>query len=370
MQRIRTMPPGTPPTADVWESVACRDLRYVNDSEPGITRQRRDKDFIYRYPSGALVRDSAVLARIRALAIPPAYDAVWICVDERGHLQATGRDSRGRKQYRYHPLWQAERSAVKFDRLIILGGILPTLRAAIDRDLALPGLPRRKVLALIVRLLEQSRIRVGNDEYRRANGSFGLTTLRDRHARVDGSRIEFRFRGKRGKQHRIQVIDRRLARLVRRCQDIPGQDLFQYIDEHGKAHTLGSTDVNAYLADLTDHEVTAKDFRTWAGSVLAIRVCRDCLAETGQHDGSNLLARVVTAVAQELGNTPAVARGSYIHPAVLDAIAAGALDDLDEPPPDDAHAGLDENERVLLSLLGALASTTAPTATERKRLVS
>jgi DNA topoisomerase I len=244
-------------------------LRYVSDAMPGILRRRAGKAFSYRGPDGGLIKERAELVRIRRLAIPPAWTGVWICRYANGHLQATGRDARGRKQYRYHPEWRAVRDAAKFDRMLAFAKALPRLRARIAEDQARRGLPREKVLATVVRLLEVTLIRVGNQEYARDNGSYGLTTLRDRHVDFEGVRLIFEYRGKGGKQHRISLRDRRLARIVRSCQELPGQHLFQYVDEDGQRQPVDSADVNAYLQEITGEPFTAKDFRTWAGTVLA-----------------------------------------------------------------------------------------------------
>lgn len=300
-------------------------LRYSTDARPGIARRRAGRGFSYRGHDGRIVRDRSTLARIRALAIPPAWTDVWICPDPDGHLQATGRDDRGRKQYRYHARWRVRRDEQKFQRIIAVAQALPRIRRRCDRDLARRGLPRDKVLAAVVRLLELTLIRVGNDEYARLNRSFGLTTMRDRHARVRGSTVRFRFRGKSGQQHEVDVRDRRLAGIVGRCQELPGQELFQYVDEDGTIRDVASDDVNAYLRDAAGTEVTARDFRIWAGTVLAYRSLR-ALEPT---DDERVARRnVVEAVRQSAGmlrNTPAVARQSYVHPGVLEAYLEGAI---------------------------------------------
>ncbi|HEX9754540.1 MAG TPA: hypothetical protein VGA42_02485, partial [Gemmatimonadales bacterium] len=251
------------------EAARAADLRYVSDDQPGIRRRRNGTGFSYVGADGRLVRDTQTLSRIKALAVPPAWTEVWICPSPSGHLQATGRDARRRKQYRYHRRWREVRDETKYSRLVLYGRSLPRLRARVRRDLRLPGLPRDKLLAVVVRLLETTLIRVGNDEYARANGSFGLTTMRTRHVRVQGAEISFRFPGKGGKMHEIRLDDARLARLIKRCRELPGQDLFQYLDEAGDIQTVNSTDVNEYLRLATGQDFTAKDFRTWAGSVLA-----------------------------------------------------------------------------------------------------
>jgi DNA topoisomerase-1 len=306
-------------------SARAAGLLYVRDDAPGITRRRSGKGFSYRSAAGSAITDRDELARIRALAIPPAWSDVWICPSPRGHIQATGRDARGRKQYRYHPKWRELRDETKFSRMALFGSALPAIRRTVEEHLGLPGLPREKVLALVVRLLEQTMIRVGNEEYARANRSYGLTTLRDRHVDVDGSRARFRFRGKSGVVHEVDVADRRLARVVRRCQDVPGQELFQYIDENGEGRSIGSVDVNEYLRTVSGDDFTAKDFRTWGGTVAAAIILRAC----GEHE--TLAARrahiveTVRRVATILGNTPAVCRKSYVHPSVIAHYEEGAL---------------------------------------------
>ncbi len=322
-------PAGRPaPTVDrpaARQSARAAGLRYAGDDQPGLSRRRAGRGFAYRDMDGQPIRDPATLARIRALAIPPAWLDVWICPDPNGHLQATGRDARGRKQHRYHPRWRHRRDIAKFDRILAFAGVLPTIRTRCDRDLARPGLDRTKVLAAIVRLLELTLIRVGNDEYARLNRSFGLTTLKDRHATVRGTSVRFRFRGKSGRDHEVGIRERRLATVVRNCQDLPGQELFQFRDGDGQPQDVTSDDVNAYLREAAGADVTTRDFRTWAGTVLAYRA----LSMLGPGlDGGAARKNVVEAVrvtAGRLGNTPAVARQSYVHPAVLEAYLDGAI---------------------------------------------
>jgi len=298
-------------------SAKAAGLRHVSDGAPGIARRRAGTRFRYHDPNGALVRDKAVLARIRALAIPPAWERVWICPREDGHLQATGRDARGRKQYRYHRRWHEVRDETKYGRMLAFARALPRIRRRVRQDLALPGLPRDKVLATVVRLLETTRMRVGNEEYARENESFGLTTLRARQVRVNGSTMEFRFRGKSGVWHEFALNDRTLAAIVRRMRDLPGYELFQYVDEQAETRAVDAADVNAYLKSIAGEEFTSKDFRTWAGTVLAAQA----LHESGQ----NGLSRAIEQVARQLGNTKAVCRKCYIHPAVIDAYLDGRL---------------------------------------------
>jgi DNA topoisomerase-1 len=299
-------------------------LRYSTDARPGFTRRRAGSGYSYRDAEGATIRDPEVLARIRTLAIPPAWTAVWICPWANGHLQATGRDARGRKQYRYHADWRARRETDKFDRMLAFAAALPRIRRRCDRDLARPGVPREKVLAAVVRLLESTLIRVGNDEYARLNRSFGLTTLRDRHVEVEGTSVRFRFRGKSGRVHEVGLRDRRLARVIARCQELPGQELFQYIDGDGEVRDVTSDAVNDYIRDASGGPFTAKDFRTWAGTVLAYRALRALDAPDDTPDKGRVVA-AIKVTADRLGNTPAVARGSYVHPAVLEAYLDGSL---------------------------------------------
>jgi len=300
-------------------------LRYVHDDMPGITRSGEPPHFRYYRPDGKLVKDRATLDRIDALGIPPAYRDVWICLVDNGHLQATGKDARGRKQYRYHPAWRAARDAAKYDRMLAFGEALPTIRARVDADLARQGLPREKVLATVVYLLEKTCIRVGNDEYVYSNRSYGLTTLLNRHVHIAGSKLRFVFKGKSGKKHDIALSSRRVARIVRACQELPGQALFQYLDEKGETHHVHSDDVNAYLKEVTGQEFTAKDFRTWAGTL----ACALCLAEseaaTSATHGKRIVADAIKRVAQRLGNTPAICRKCYVHPAVIEAFQSGSV---------------------------------------------
>ena len=311
--------------ADAVGSARAAGLKYVTDTKPGLRRRRAGRGFRYVDAEGRPARDEATLRRIRALAIPPAWTEVWICPDPDGHLQATGRDDRGRKQYRYHPRWRAVRDETKYGRMIAFARALPALRAAVARDLARPGLPRRKVLATVVRLLETTLIRVGNDEYARANGSFGLTTLRDRHVAVDGRSVQFAFRGKSGIRHTVELEDPRLASIVRRCRDLPGQELFQYVDDDGQVRDVDSGDVNDYLREVTGQDFTAKDFRTWAGTVLAALALEEFEAVDSRAQAKKNVVRAIERVAERLGNTPSVCRKCYVHPAVLDAYLDGTL---------------------------------------------
>jgi DNA topoisomerase-1 len=288
---------------------------------------RSGRGFGYRDPDGRTLRDPATLTRIRALAVPPAWTDVWICPDPDGHLQATGRDARGRKQYRYHARWRSRRDESKFERILVVARLLPRIRRRVDRDLALRTLSREKVLAAIVRLLELTLIRVGNEEYARLNQSFGLTTMRDRHVSVAGSSVRFRFRGKSGRQHEVDLRDRRLATVVRRCQELPGQELFQYLGDDGEPRDVTSDDVNAYLREAAGADVTTRDFRIWSGTVLAYRALRDLEPADGLHAAKRNVIEAVRISADGLGNTAAVARRSYIHPAVVDGYLAGEMAD-------------------------------------------
>lgn len=294
-------------------------LRYVSDQDSGIRRRRAGAGFQFVDAGGRVVRDAATLERIRSLVIPPAWRDVWICPFPSGHIQATGRDARGRKQYLYHSRWRKIRDEAKFAHMASFGAALPRIRRRVRRDLALPSIPREKVLATLVRLLETTLIRIGNDEYARSNGSFGLTTLRNRHAKVHGATIRFRFRGKSGKEHEIDVTDPRMARLVKRCQELPGQDLFQYLDEAGNLHPVGSADVNDYLREITGEDFTAKDFRTWAATLLASQALAAEEAATSAAKAQRTVAKVIQLVAARLGNTAAICRKSYIHPAVIES---------------------------------------------------
>ena len=315
----------TLPLADPPAAAKAAGLRYVTDSKPGIRREKDGEGFRYLDARGEPVEDEATLKRIRSLAIPPAWLEVWICPQANGHLQATGRDAKGRKQYRYHPKWRNVRDEVKYERMINFGKALPLIRAEVDRALKLPGLPREKVLATIVYLLEATMMRVGNEEYARTNKSFGLTTLRNRHVKVDGSDVEFRFRGKSGVYHKIHVHDRRLARIIRSSRDLPGQELFQYVDEEGETHSIDSSDVNDYLRTITGEDYTAKDFRTWSGTVLAAMALQEFEKFDSETQAKKNIVRAIESVAEKLGNTPSVCRKCYVHPAVLDAYLEGSV---------------------------------------------
>jgi DNA topoisomerase-1 len=325
-------------------------LRYVSDDSPGIRRRRKGRGFTWIDVEGKTLRDAAQLARLRALAIPPAWKSVWVCPRPNGHIQATGRDARGRKQYRYHADWRTVRDATKFGRMVAFGEALPRLRARVAEDLALPGLPREKVLAAVVRLLETTLIRVGNEEYARQNHSFGLTTLRTRHVEIAGAEMRFQFRGKSGKDHSVTIADRRLARVVRACRDLPGHELFQYLDESGERQAVSSEDVNGYLREVTGEDLSAKDFRTWGGTLLALSALAAMGCAASDTEASRCVAAAVKLVAEHLGNRPAICRKYYIHPAVLEAFSAGrlpaALAQAAAPPGPAALAAADEEQET------------------------
>jgi DNA topoisomerase-1 len=346
-------------------------LRYSSDDRPGFTRRRHGRGWVYRDVRGRRIRDPLIIKRIQSLVIPPAWTDVWICADPDGHLQATGRDARGRKQYRYHPRFRSRRERAKFDRLIEFARVLPRIRRRVDRDLAIRSLTREKVLAAVVRLLELSLIRVGNDDYARLNRSFGLATMRDRHATVRGQSVRFRFRGKSGREHEVDVRDRRLAAVVRRCQELPGQELFQYLDENGEPVDVQSDDVNAYLRAISGADVTTKDFRIWAATVLAFRTLTTLEPGTTQTDIRRNVLEAVRVSAGRLGNTPTVARASYVHPAVLDAYANGLLPKLRRQPATEAAEAVDgAAERALIRLLEAPLRRDASRAGPTKRPAS
>jgi len=357
-----------PPDPESVEAAKEAGLRYVNDDLPGIARVVAGKGASYRGPEGKAVKDRETLMRIKRLAIPPAWTDVWICPWANGHIQATGRDQRGRKQYRYHPDWSAVRDGAKFERTIAFGKALPRIRKRVAKDLARRKLDRAKVLAAVVRLLETTLVRVGNEEYAKQNRSFGLTTMRDRHVRVSGGRMRFDFRGKSGKRHEIDLHDARLAAIVRRAQELPGQDLFQYLDENDEPQKIGSDDVNAYLREIAGEEFSAKDFRTWAGTVLAAVALRELeKADTKVQTKKNLV-QAVEAVSQRLGNTPAVCRKCYIHPVVLESYLDGRTIERVKAQARAlaakgngraVRAGLNEEERAVLGFLQRKLPTTA-----------
>jgi DNA topoisomerase-1 len=365
MKRGQASPATAPDQPNPAAAARAVGLRYVSDAMPGITRRRAGRAFSYRGPDGRLIRDRADLARIKRLAIPPAWSDVWICPDGKGHLQATGRDARGRKQYRYHPDWRTVRDAAKFDRMLAFARALPRLRERVAEDQARRGLPREKVLATVVRLLEVTLIRVGNQEYARENRSYGLTTMRDRHVDFAGAELIFEYRGKGGRRHRISLRDRRLARIVRSCQELPGQHLFQYIDDEGERQAVDSADVNAYLQEITGEPFTAKDFRTWAGTVLASLALGEFESFDTEAAAKRNVTRAIEQVAAQLGNTAAVCRKSYIHPEVvacyLDGSLLGLLRGRVEQVLREDLAGLRSEEAAVLALLQQRLSREADT---------
>ncbi|MYM34808.1 DNA topoisomerase IB [Duganella sp. FT94W] len=314
------------PAADLAPVAAkLAGLRYVHDDQPGIARKARGKQFHYVDSDGHAVKDADTLARIKSLVIPPAWTDVWICKQPLGHLQATGRDARGRKQYRYHARWRSHRDEAKYERMLSFGKALPAIRKAVDAALRKPGLPREKVLATIVYLLEATLMRIGNEEYARENKSFGLTTLRDRHVRLNGGKVEFRFRGKSGVHHAVAVHDKRLARIIARIRDLPGQELFQYEDDDGEPHAIDSADVNDYLQSVTGADYTAKDFRTWAGTVLAAVALQEYEKYDSEAQAKKNVVQAIESVAKKLGNTPTICRKCYVHPAVIESYLDGTM---------------------------------------------
>jgi DNA topoisomerase-1 len=347
---------------DPAEAARAAGLRYVTDRAPGMHRVKQGEGFRFLTPEGKVLRDKAALARIKSLVIPPAWTDVWITTHANGHLQCTGRDARGRKQSRYHPHWRTVRDETKYERMTQFARALPGIRRRVARDMALPGLPRQKVLATVVRLMEQTHIRVGNEEYARTNKSYGLTTMRTKHVDVHGSQIRFSFQGKSRVHHTVDLTDKRIAKIVKQCSDLPGYDLFQYVDDDGAPHSIDSSAVNDYLREITGEHFTAKDFRTWAGSVL----CCDLLSEfepaTSVTQAKKNVVQAIAQVAAKLGNTPSVCRKCYVHPAVLERYlgnisseeAKGKIDQeiAHEKKAIAAHsAALRREERALVNLL-------------------
>jgi DNA topoisomerase-1 len=340
---------------DPVESAKIAGLRYVTDDSPGIRRQRRGRGFSYIDVDGERITDSSELKRLKSLVIPPAFEDVWICPMPNGHLQATGRDAKGRKQYRYHPRWCKIRSQTKFNRMIPFCAALPLIREQTERDLALRGLPREKVLAVVVRLLETTFIRVGNAEYAQENNSYGLTTLRDRHVEFSGSTVHFHFKGKSGVKHDIAVSDRRLAKIVKRCRDIPGYELFQYFDDQDQRQTIDSEDVNTYVRNIAGDDFTAKDFRTWAGTMLAARELKQLEPFESQTQAKKNVTQAIKAVAKQLGNRPATCRKYYVHPAIIEAYLEGNLDATPSKSPpsevDESPHSLNLEELAVVAIL-------------------
>ena len=342
-----------PARQDATAAARAASLRWVSDETPGIQRVRRGRGFVYRRPNGSLVGDPHTLARIRAIVIPPAWQRVWICERADGHIQASGYDARGRKQYRYHADWRRVRDEDKFGRLAAFGRRLPAIRRRIAADLGRGGLPREKVIAAVVRLLDTTMMRVGNEEYARANGSYGLTTLRTRHASVRADGVRFRFRGKSGVVHEIDLADRRIARIVRRCQELPGQELFVYLDDDGEVRNIGSGDVNDYLRTVAGSEFSAKDFRTWSGTLLAACALAAMPPVRAVSGRRRAVVAAVKEVAGRLGNTAAVCRRCYIHPAVLSAFEEGRTIAARATPAAFSRLRRAGLERALLRLLTA-----------------
>jgi DNA topoisomerase I len=335
------------------EAAKAAGLRYTTDAIPGIRRVKRRGGFSYVAADGKPITDKGEIARIASLAVPPAYTDVWICPLANGHLQATGRDARGRKQYRYHKRWRAVRDENKFDRMIEFAKALPAIRAALARDIALPGMPREKVFATIVSLMASTAIRIGNEEYARENDSYGLTTMREEHVDVKGATVRFHFRGKSGKEHQVQIRDKRIARIVKRSQDLPGQQLFEYLDDEGASHPVRSEDVNEYLKAISEGDFTAKDFRTWEATMTcALRLAALKAQEQSQTDRKKLVAEVIMTVAEHLGNTPAVCKKSYIYPGVVDEfVNNGALELVGRAVAKASPHALDRHERAVVALI-------------------
>jgi DNA topoisomerase-1 len=345
-------------------------LRYVSDARPGIRRRRSGTGFAYRRADGSRLADKDVLRRIRSLAVPPAWTDVWICPFADGHVQATGRDARERKQYRYHPRFREIRDSTKYERVVAFAEALPGIRAKVRKHMALPGLPREKVLASIVHLLETTLIRIGNDDYARQNNSYGLTTLKNRHVTVNGSEVRFRFTGKSGKQWSLRVNDRRIAKIIRACQELPGQELLQYVDADGTPQDVASNDVNAYLREISGEDITAKDFRTWAGTVLAAMALNEIRSFDSAAEAKRNLRTVIESVAARLGNTPTICRKCYVHPEVLTSYLDGNLmleiKSAVEARLRDDLAGLKAEEAAVLAMLrNRLARDTAPRRSRR-----
>jgi DNA topoisomerase-1 len=347
----------TQSVVDPRDAAESAGLRYVSDEQPGIRRRKAGKGFTYVKPGGSKVDDEATLKRIKTLAVPPAWTDVWICPHANGHIQATGRDAKGRKQYRYHARFREVRDGTKYEHMMAFAQALPAIRAKLKEHMALRGLPREKVLATVVHLLESTLIRVGNDDYVKQNKSYGLTTLRNKHVKVDGSELRFEFKGKSGKTWNLQVKDRRIAKIVRACQELPGQDLFQYIDEDGVQRDVTSADVNAYLKEITGKDITAKDFRTWAGTVLAALALKEFETFDTQAKAKKNVRAAIERVASKLGNTPTICRKCYVHPEIMSSYVEGSLllevkKEVESELREDL-AGLKPEEAAVLSLLEA-----------------
>lgn len=349
--------PSSDNIVDPKDAAESAGLLYVSDEEPGIRRKKAGKGFVFVKPGGAKVADEATLKRIRSLVIPPAWTDVWICTRANGHLQATGRDAKGRKQYRYHPGFREVRESSKYEHMMEFAQGLPAIRKTVAAHMGLRGLPREKVLATVVHLLETTLIRVGNSDYAKQNKSYGLTTLRDPHVQVDGAELRFQFKGKSGKTWRLQVKDRRVAKIVKACQDLPGQDLFQYLDDNGERQTVTSADVNAYLKEITGRDITAKDFRTWAGTVLAAMALAEFESFDSEAKAKKNVRAAIERVSSQLGNTPTICRKCYVHPEVFTSYMEGALllnvREEVESELREALSGLRPEEAAVLTLLEA-----------------
>ena len=353
---------------DPYESARIAGLRYVSDTMPGIVRRRAGTGFTYRMPDGSAVRDTEVLRRIRSLVIPPAWRSVWICPLATGHMQAVGFDEKGRKQYRYHPLYRQVRDATKFTRMAVFGLALPAIRNRVAADLKVEGLPKNKVVATVVRLLETTCIRVGNEEYRKQNDSFGLTTLRNRHVQIEGRILRFHFKGKSGQTHDVELTDRKLARIVSDCQELPGFELFQYVDSDGQPCRITSEDVNQYLKEISGEDFTAKDFRTWRGSCEAALALEAMGPASSESEAKKNIVAAVKLTAGRLGNRPATCRKYYVHPAVVDAYTDGSLfATLENTAPVE---GLRREEAAFLAMIATHAPKPKLAATEDKDLES
>jgi DNA topoisomerase I len=347
---------------DPEEAAELAGLAYISDEHPGIRRHRAGKGFRYLSRAGTALTDKATLQRIKALVIPPAWTDVWICPKSNGHIQATGRDARGRKQYRYHSRFREVRESTKYHRMLAFAESLPVIRNKVSEHLGLRGLPREKVLATVVQLLEATLIRVGSDEYAKQNKSYGLTTLKNRHVDVEGSRLRFNFKGKNGKLWRLGVWDRRIAKVIRACQELPGQELFQYVDDDGETRDLTSSDVNAYLKEISGEDITAKDFRTWHGTVLAALALHEFEKFDNQAGAKKNIREAIQRVAARLGNTPTICRKCYIHPEILNTYVEGSLlldvkEKIEAELRDDLP-GLKPEEAAVLTLLQARLSVT------------
>ncbi len=350
--------PGVDIVGDSIESAKAAGLRYVTDKKPGITRRREGDDFAYIGVDGQPIADEKTLERIKGIGIPPAWEEVWISPLARGHIQATGRDAKGRKQYRYHAKWRAIRDETKYSHMVLFGETLPMIRKFIGQDLSRHGLPRERVLATVVTLLDETHIRIGNEEYARENESYGLTTMQHEHVDVEGATIHFEFRGKSGKNHVVDVKDRRVAKIIKRCEELPGHELFQYLDHDGERHTIESNDVNAYLHAITGQHFTAKDFRTWAGTVVAAHTLKSLGPFESETQGKKNVVEAVKRAAAELGNTPAICRKSYVHPGIVDAYLKGTLlaspELQEEREAAESRDGLRSEEAEVLALVRGL----------------